>query len=147
MSYSDFVSNAELEVSFFRANAYGQIKKGGPKMAKFGEISAIVLASGIGTLIVAPASAENFNIPGGTLSAALDEYAAQTGMPIAATTKSLTGVRTRGVSGEMSPDEALTQLLSGTGFAVHHVGSTLAIVRASAAHSENVQQPVEDIQL
>jgi iron complex outermembrane receptor protein len=116
-------------------------------MAKFGEFSAIVLASGIGTFIAAPVSAENFNIPSGTLSAALDEYAAQTGMPIAATTKSLNGVRTRGVSGEMSPDEALTRILSGTGFAVHHVGSTLAIIRASAEHSENAEQPVENIQL
>jgi iron complex outermembrane receptor protein len=122
-------------------------------MAKLGGLSAITLASSFAMLMVVPAVAENFDIPSGTLSAALDEYSVQSGVPIAVASKALGGVRTNGVSGDMSADEALAQLLSGTGFAVRHAGSTLVIVRASAEHSENVHndknthEDIEDIKL
>ena len=47
----------------------------------------------------------------------------------------------------MSPDQALTRLLSGTGFVVHHSGSTVVVVRATSEHTENVQDEVGNIQL
>ncbi len=116
-------------------------------MAGITKTSAITLASALGLLASVPALAEKFNIPSGTLSAALDEYSMQSGVPLAVASKTLGGVRTNGVAGEMSPGDALTQLLSGTGFAVHHVGSTLAIVRVSSEHSENVRGEINGIQL
>jgi len=93
------------------------------------------------------ASAETFNIPEGTLSAALDAYSAQSGIPVAISTAALQGVRTKGASGEMSSERALSQILSGTGFAVKRVGSSLAVVRSSAEHSENVTNELADIQI
>jgi outer membrane receptor protein involved in Fe transport len=114
---------------------------------KFAKISAIALAGSLSFLIAVPASAENFKIPAGTLSAALDEYSAQAGIPVAMSSQTMGGTRTKGVSGEMSPDQALTQLLSGTGFIVHRSGSTVVILRTSSERSENAQGAARSIQL
>jgi iron complex outermembrane receptor protein len=119
----------------------------GDRMIKLANISATTLASTLSALIAIPASAENFNIPAGTLSGALDLYSAQAGVPVAMSSQSLGAARTKGVSGEMSPGQALTQLLYGTGFVVHHSGSTMVIMRASAEHSENAHDENSGIQL
>jgi len=66
--------------------------------------------------ISSAASAENFNIPGGDLVAALDAYTSQTGVALIVSDDAIRGVHTHGVSGVLSADEALSRLLSGTGF-------------------------------
>ncbi len=116
-------------------------------MNKLANISTVTFVGSLSSLIAIPASAGNFNIPAGTLSAALDVYSAQAGVPVAMSSQALGGTRTNGVSGEMSPDQALTQLLSGTGFVVHHSGSTVVIVHVASQHSENAQSEINDIQL
>src|SRR5262249_6937400 len=96
-------------------------------------------------LLATSVSAETFSIPGGTLATALDAYSAQSGIPVAIATKSLGNVQTKGAIGEMSPDQALSRILSGTGFSVRHVGSSIAIVRSQS--SENETYPIENIQI
>src|SRR6185437_6985401 len=88
-----------------------------------------------------------FAIPEGTLSSALDKYTAQTGVDLAVSAQALKGVKTRGVAGTMSPDEALSRLLSGTGFITRRVGNAIAIVRASSEQSELVSPALQSIQL
>jgi len=111
------------------------------KSARFAIISGLALAS------VVAANAETFNIPSGTLSSALDAYSAQSGVPVAIATQSLGGVHSNGVTGDMTADQALVRILSGTGFAVRHVGDTIAIVRSGAMHSENVPDEISGIKL
>jgi iron complex outermembrane receptor protein len=85
------------------------------------------------------AIAETFDIPAGALSAALDIYTAKTGVDLAVSAQALRGARTKGVIGNMSAEEALTRILSGTGFGTRHVGNAVAIVRDDRAGDAAVQ--------
>jgi outer membrane receptor protein involved in Fe transport len=90
-------------------------------------LAAVLLAT---VAPVAIAQAGEINIPAGTLGAALDAYAAQTGIHLLYAEHDVSGVKTRGVMGDLTPDGALTQLLSGTGFVVHkHSANEIAVVR------------------
>jgi len=97
------------------------------------------------TFIGGIAVAEDFDISGGTLAAALDRYAATTGVDIVVSAQALKGIRTTGVVGKMSRDEALSRLLRGTGFVAQHEDEAIAIVRSVSPQSELV--PVEAVQL
>ncbi len=99
------------------------------------------------SLVTQQASAVAFNIPDGTLAAALDAYSIQSGVEVSVSSQALQGVKTKGVSGDMSSESALSRLLSGTGFAARHAGSSIAIVRLPADHTENVRDEVGNIQL
>jgi len=110
----------------------------------------IIIAASAGSfalLVAVSAAAEPFNIPSGTLSAALDAYTAQSGVDIAVSSQALKGVESKGVAGDMSPDEALSRILSGTGFSTRHVGNGIAIVRNISQHSENVPEDLGAVQL
>jgi len=76
------------------------------------------------------ARAETFNISGGDLASALDAYVAQTGVQLILSEDAVKGARTRGVKGNLSPDEALSRLLSGTGFTTHREDGAIGIVRS-----------------
>ena len=79
------------------------------------------LAGGAAIAMLATAAfGANFNIPGGDLDAALDAYAAQSGIQIAVSIDAIKGVHTRGVAGNLSSDAALTKILTGTGFVTSH---------------------------
>jgi len=102
--------------------------------------------------LVAPLAAQQavavtFNIPNGTLAAALDAYSIQSGVEVSVSSQALQGVRTKGVSGDMSSESALSKILTGTGFTARHAGSSIAIVRAAAEHSENSQGEARGVQL
>ncbi len=85
------------------------------------------------------AHAENFNIPGGDLKAALDSYAAQTGQELLYAGTAVKGVRSEGAKGEFSANSALVRLLSGTGFTIHRDASgAIAIVRGQSASVPDV---------
>src|ERR1700724_2583256 len=68
--------------------------------------------------IVAPAEAQNqhFQIASGDLGQALDAYVHQSGRQVIYRVDDVRGVHSPGVQGEMSADNALAALLSGTGF-------------------------------
>ncbi|MDT9598752.1 TonB-dependent receptor domain-containing protein [Sphingosinicella rhizophila] len=99
-------------------------------------IRTIAAALSVGTCIAAlavPAHAQttNYDIPQGSLKAALDAYGRQSGRPVIYRADDVRGVNTRGYRGTASPDQALEGLLAGTGFTARagDAGS-VAIVRA-----------------
>jgi outer membrane receptor protein involved in Fe transport len=83
-------------------------------------------------------SAQDFNVPGGDLKAALDSYAAQSGVQLMYGDKLVEGARTKGVHGALSPDAALIRILKGTGFEMHRDSSgAIAIVRTEASNLQS----------
>ncbi len=89
----------------------------------------LLLASVICALGSGGAFAQDFNVPAGDLKAALDAYAVQTGMPLIYPAEAVRGVRTSGVKGALSANDALMRILAGTGFSTHREGEAVAIVR------------------
>lgn len=69
-------------------------------------------------------------IPSGDLVGALDSLARQSGAQFIYQADQLRGLRTAGIDGTMSTDDALKRLLAGSGFVVHHDASgAMVIVR------------------
>ena len=66
--------------------------------------------------LVTSAYAANFNIPNGDLETALDAFSAQTGIELIVSGAAVTGAHTKGATGVLTANEALTRILSGTGF-------------------------------
>jgi len=95
-------------------------------------------------LMCTQASAEQFSIPAGDLKVALDAYAAQTGSSLIYVSSALRGARTQGVSANLPPDEALSRILSGSGFVMRRDASgAIGIDRARL----NAVEDVADIRL
>ncbi len=112
-------------------------------MKRSGIFKSLLLTSAGLMALGAPAHADNFNIPGGDLKTALDTYAAQSGQELLYAGNAVKGVTSKGVKGEISPDQALTRLLSGTGFSIRRDQSgAIAIVhgRSSSANEINPLQ-------
>jgi iron complex outermembrane receptor protein len=96
------------------------------------KFSAILVGLGIGfAALAATAFADNFNIPSGDLRTALDAYAAQTRIHLLYVESAVSGVRTNGIKGSLSADDAMSRLLKGTGFSVRREAGAMAIVRDS----------------
>src|ERR1700681_4540039 len=94
--------------------------------------AAILAAAVCVVAIAAPAQAQNqhFQIASGDLGPALDAYIHQSGRPLIYRVDDVRGVHSPGVQGEMSADDALAALLSGTGFSSRTDSSgAVAIVR------------------
>jgi iron complex outermembrane receptor protein len=99
-----------------------------PKYVKLLFASTACLAA-----FICAAAAENFNVPGGNLDAALDQYTAQSGVELAVSNDATKNKRTNGVKGELSPGDALTRILLGTGLtAKRDTNGIVEIVRSSA---------------
>ncbi len=111
------------------------------------KLLSLIAAGMLATLLSSVACAENFNIPGGTLAAALDSYTAKTGVDLVVSAQALKGIRTNGAKGDMSPDEALSRLLSGTGFAMQHESGAIAIVHKPQQQSDFAPSQSPAIQL
>jgi iron complex outermembrane recepter protein len=84
-------------------------------------------------ITVTGAFAETFNIPAGRLDDALSKYSTQTGVQLVVLDDAVKGVRTKGVAGNLSPDEALTRILSGTGFSIRRKADAVMVVRDTQA--------------
>jgi iron complex outermembrane recepter protein len=88
------------------------------------------LTSAAFVLVATSAAAKNFDIAGGSLDAALDAYQAQSGIVLMVPNDAVRGAHTKGVKGDVSADQALVQLLKGTGFVSSRDSSgVVAIVR------------------
>ncbi len=98
------------------------------KLFSAGSAGALTIATGV--------FATQFNIPSGDLKTALDSYARQAGVPVIVSSDAVDGTRTRGVTGELSPEEALTRVLAGTGFVTHREASAIVVER-----EELVEEP------
>ena len=103
------------------------------------KLKTAILASACAAAIATAGHAEEFNIASGDLKAALTTYARQTGVSVIVSGDAVKGVRTRGVQGNLSPDDALGRILSGTGFTIRRDPSgAMAIVRGTSATNEAV---------
>jgi iron complex outermembrane receptor protein len=93
--------------------------------------------AGIVSCAAMTAFAETFNVPGGDLGAALGSYAKQAGVQLMVSDEAVKGVRTKGAKGDLSADDALIRILSGTGFVMHrHSSGAIAIVRDGRAETD-----------
>jgi iron complex outermembrane receptor protein len=111
-------------------------------MKTLNRLRVALLASMAPVLMATAASAETFNIPPESLETALDAYSAQTGIPIMVANQEIKGIRTRGVSGNLSSDAALARILNGTGFEPKRDPSgSVGIARAS--QRSEIARPVE----
>src|SRR6185437_2420257 len=89
------------------------------------------------TTSISAANAQNFNIPGDDLSSALAAFTTQSGVTLVASSAEIKGLRTPGVKGNLSPEEALNKLLRGTGFVYTRDGAgVLEVVRQKSSSLE-----------
>jgi iron complex outermembrane receptor protein len=82
------------------------------------------------------------NIPSESLGVALNALAKQRGFQIVYVTEELKGLRTRGAKGDFTPEEALKQLLSGTGFTFRYVDDKTVTVLPIASISDQANPPL-----
>src|SRR6185437_3506526 len=91
---------------------------------------------------VGPAAAESINVPAGNLESALDAYSAQTGVQLLYAQSVLKGAQTKGVQGNLTPDEALTRILTGTGFSIRRDSGVIAIIPNRSSDVEPISSQV-----
>ncbi|HEV2562222.1 MAG TPA: TonB-dependent receptor [Rhizomicrobium sp.] len=91
------------------------------KLALLGSVCAAIFAPAV--------QADQFDIAGGDLKAALHAYIAQTGIQLIVSDDAVRGVRTHGAKGDLTANAALTHILSGTGFIAQHEDSAIAVIR------------------
>lgn len=107
----------------------------------FGQASrfALAVALAIPGAVALPAvahaqeAAQDFSIAGGDLGTVLQRYSAVTGVQLVYSSELVAGKRSPGVSGRMSPQQALGQLLAGSGLSARVSGNTATLVQAGAA--------------
>ena len=107
-------------------------------------LKAVLLGSAVGLGLTTAALAEQFNIPPGDLNAALSAYATATGTQLVVSADAVRGVKTQGVSGDFSVDEALSRILTGTGFTARHKPDASIIVRDNQS---SLNEGIQDIQI
>ncbi|WP_198970316.1 TonB-dependent receptor domain-containing protein [Xylophilus sp. ASV27] len=83
-----------------------------------------------------------FDVRGGDLKTALEAYTAQGGVQLLYKVDDVNGVATRGVKGELSPQDALARLLEGTALLTRR-GDDGAIVIYAAAPAASAETPLE----
>ncbi|MEO6926854.1 MAG: TonB-dependent receptor, partial [Rhodanobacter sp.] len=89
----------------------------------------LILACSASTLAAAQTPvARQTDIPSGDLVTALDTLASQSGAQFIYQADQLKGRRTKGAHGALSTDEALKQVLAGTGFSVHRDSSGAMLI-------------------
>ncbi len=102
-------------------------------MSGIAHLKSLLWGSACVVLFTSGALAETFNIPAGDLSAALDAYTVQTGIPLVVSAEAVKGSRTHGVQGELTASVALSRILSGTGFIDRREANGLVIVPEPAS--------------
>ncbi len=92
-------------------------------------LRSVLISVAIATHMANAALASSFNIPAGDMDLALRAYMTQSGVQLFVPDDVVKGLRTNGVKGQLSPDEALSRILSGTGLITHREDGAVAIVR------------------
>ena len=80
-------------------------------------------------------TARTFNIPSQPLASALNAFGRQSGLQVTLAAATSKGIRSTAVSGTLEPQQALEQLLSGTGISYSVSGRTELIGSATATGS------------
>src|ERR1700680_5137649 len=108
--------------------------------------AAILAATLCVIAIVAPAQAQNqrFQIASGNLGQALDAYVHQSGRQVIYRVDDVRGVHSPGEQGELSADDALAALLSGTGFS-SRTDSSGAVANVRDYHPLGADRPLSEI--
>jgi catecholate siderophore receptor len=85
-----------------------------------------------------PEAQSDFNLAQGGLGAALDAFSQTTGIRVHSKIPAdkLAGIRTKGVRGTFTPEQALLRLLSDTGLSAHFEGETVEIAIRDTQHVE-----------
>lgn len=96
-----------------------------------GALLAALLSAG-----VAHAEPVKLDIPAQSLASALREFGKQAGLEVLYSPDVVKGVKSRGVSGSLEPEEALDTLLQGSGISYHREGNTITL---SAVTSDLLQ--------
>ncbi len=96
-------------------------------------------------MLVTPAHAQsgaqrNFNIEAQNLDRALAIFGGQSGMQVTVDGAQVRGVKTQGVSGTMSPEQALSALLTGTGFTYRHAGANTVLIERAPEVADGATQ-------
>jgi len=110
-------------------------------MPKQISLKAILMLGGAAATIAlcGPAPAQDFAVPSGDLKHALDAYRTQAGVPLVVSSEAIKGVRSAGVKGDLSPDNALSRVLSGTGFTARRDPSGIVAVVRESSSSLDIQ--------
>ena len=100
-----------------------------------------------GSAIAQPQKTFVFDLPAQPLSDALKEYARLSGQQIIFTEALVRGYAARSVHGTLTADDALTQLLEGTGLFAEHVSAGAVMVRRAdrAAASAPREEPAKTV--
>jgi len=91
-----------------------------------------VCALALSTVAMAQETAKTFDVPAGDLAPALDAYIKQSGEQLIYRVADVRGMKTPGVRGALSSDEALQQLLAGTALKVQRDPSGLIAIASIA---------------
>ncbi|MBW6422575.1 TonB-dependent receptor [Rhizobium sp. XQZ8] len=95
--------------------------------------AAAIVASPIVTRpAMAQTATRNFNIPAQPLASALNAFGRQSGLQVTLAASTSQGVTAQPVSGNLTPDQALARLLSGTGVS-YRINNGTAVIGAPAA--------------
>ncbi len=109
-------------------------------MIKFKYVGSVYASCAIALLLATGVFAKEFNIPGGDLKTALDAYAAQSGVELIYLDDHISQARTNGVKGELSPTDALSKILTGTGFVTRRNASgAVGIARGHSLENESME--------
>jgi iron complex outermembrane receptor protein len=113
-------------------------------MSKLKFLKAALAGGACAAALATAAQAEIYAIPAGDLNTALSAYSATTGVQLIVSADAVRGVRTGGVTGDLSANAALTRILAGTGFVAHHNDSAVVIVpgrpESAPARAERLAQ-------
>lgn len=77
----------------------------------------------------APDVRSTYNIPAGSLAAALDQFSKQGGIQTLSQTEQLAGKRVGAISGQMTWREVLDRLLKGSGLEYQQINATTVVIR------------------
>ncbi len=115
----------------------------GGRMKTLNCLKAAAIASASLFALASAASAMEYNIPGGDLKSALDQYAAQTHVSLIVSGAAVKDVHTSGAKGELTADAALSRILTGTGFTSYrNAAGEIGIVRGEQHTQTAEQHPV-----
>jgi len=98
-----------------------------------------VLLGGVCAMLASAVWAQDFRIASGDLKDALDAYARQSGISVMYSASAVKGVRSKGASGEIPADAALTRILSGTGFTVQQEAGAMVIVPNRSSETQAIE--------
>jgi iron complex outermembrane receptor protein len=79
--------------------------------------------------VVADERARDFDIPAQALADALNAFGRQAGLQVSAATSVTSGVRSQAVVGRLTPDEALTRLLAGSGLSWRYTDAGTVVLQ------------------